>query len=403
MHRLDRLYAEIRNINRQRFTPLSMWRIWRAYHPLAAFMRRRFGWRSWYTFWFSKLFCEDEGGEVDLSRWFFNRFPLALSSPRKVEVEHTTVCNKKCIFCSHTYWMHRQEQMSFDRFRHLLDSMPKLRWLNMAGIGSNYLNRDFGRMLAYARQKHLSVNFVDEFDFFTEDHCREIIALGVNSIYVSFDAARRETYEAIKKGCDYGRALANIRTLLRLKAEVRSPLPVVHFRYLLNTMNVQEMPDFVDLVAGLPNRGARARLEFIGMITFPEVEQYYIPLDQIPEEIVARTYERAIHHRLHLYFSHARAELPPAHRCVRWGEPFILVDGEVIPDCALLMQCRRELLHEFSFGNVFTTPFQEIWDSDRYRRFRRTVVKRDAPIPRACTHCCSFETATRAESRGILE
>ena len=207
--------------------------------------------------------------------------------------------------------------MTFDRFRQLMESMPRLRWLNMAGIGSNFLNRDFGRILEYARQKHLNVNFVDEFDFFTEEHCRQIIALGINSIYISFDAARKETYETIKKGCDYDRAVTNIRTLLRLKKELKSPFPVVHFRFLLNTLNFQEMPDFVDFVAALPDRGARARLEFIGMITFPEVEQYYLPLDQVPEDIVARTYERAISHRIHLYLSHAKAALPPALRSLR--------------------------------------------------------------------------------------
>ena len=88
-------------------------------------------------------------------------------------------------------------------------------------------------------------------------------------------------------------------------------------------------------------------------------------------------------------------------QCGRWAEPFILVDGEVIPDCAILMQSSRDFLHEISFGNVFQMPFEEIWNSPRYRTFRKAVVLKNGVVPRACVYCSAFDTGKRARSCGI--
>lgn len=369
--------------------------------PQGMYLVKRHGLRSWYNYWYTKLFINDEGGEFDLKAPLYRRMPQLARWPYKVEIEHTTVCDKKCIFCAHTHWNERQKQLSFDEFRHILDSIPRLKWVNIAGIGSMFLNKDVGAMLRYASDKKININFVDEFDYLTGEQAWQIIEMGVNSIYVSFDAANKGTYEMIKRGCDYDTAVRNLNTLLDMKAEMKSPLPVVHFRYLINKLNYQEMPDYVDFIAGLKNRGTRARLEFIGLIVYHEIEKYYMPLEGIPEDIVIRTYENAIRHGINLHFTHTMEDAAPVHRCTRWSEPFILVTGEVIPCCAVLMQTPRDELREHSFGNVFGTPFMQIWRSKRYKEFRRMITNANAPLPVQCKNCCVFDVKDRMKKNGI--
>ncbi|MDD2773586.1 MAG: radical SAM protein [Elusimicrobiales bacterium] len=404
---LEELHNAVVKANHQR----SPWR-----HPLDFFhvmaenwadglyMLRKFGWRSWHTFWFTKLFVVDEGGEYDFLAPLLRRWPNLLKKPFKIEVEHTTVCNKKCIFCMHTHWNEKQEQMSFENYKKLVDSIPCLKWINLAGLGSAFLHKDFIKMAEYARARHINFNFVDEFEFFDEEKARKIVELGVNSIYVSFDAAKKETYETIKKGCDYDTALRNLKTLLRVKEEMKSPFPVVHFRFLVTKLNYREMPAYMDLIASLPNRGARARVEFIGLITFPGIEDQYMPLSAIPEDIVAQVYERAIANKINLYFAHSdNTALPDMSRCVRWTEPFVLVDGNIISDCAILMQGRRNYLKSVSLGNLFETPMPDIWNSARYKAFRNCVVSPGGKVPKSCANCCAFSTAERAARYGITE
>lgn len=372
------------------------------YIPLSWYMLRRFGFRSFYTFWHTKLFVLDEGGEFDLLAPIYKRFPMLLRSPYKVEIEHTTVCNKKCIFCSHTHWGTPPAQMTFEQYKSIIEAMPNLKWVNMAGIGSNFLNRDFMKIIQYSRDLHLNVNFVDEFDFFDEDRARKVVGMGINSIYVSFDAATRATYESIKNGCDYDKALANIRTLLRVKQEMGSPFPVVHFRFIVTKYNYHEIPAYLDLIASLPNRGVLARVEFIGLIEFEEIKEYNMPLNELPATIIDGLWAKAKEHNLNVHFSHADPScLAEMHTCVRWAEPFVLVTGEVIADCAILMQGKRDYLKSMSFGNVFETPFQQIWDSQKYKEFRRDVVNRNAKVPQTCELCCAFKVAERIDRLGV--
>lgn len=402
-NRVDRLFGEIRRRNHQGKSPGKVFQMFKDYWPQAQYMLHNQGWKAWYNFWYTKLFICDEGGEYDFKSPIYRRFPWVARKPFKIEIEHTTVCNKKCIFCAHTHWAEEQKQMSYDQFKHVVDSIPSLKWLNMAGIGSMFLNKDTQKMLEYAYDKSLNVNFVDEFDFFTEDHARQVVDLGVNSIYISFDAAKKETYETIKKGCDYDKALNNIRTLLKVKEERNSPFPVIHFRYLINKLNYRELPDYVELIASLTNRGIRARLEYIGLIVYPDVEEHYIPLNDIPEDIIIKTYENVLKHDINLHFSHAESERLPAHYCSRWAEPFVLVTGEVIPCCAVLMQTPREDLRKYSFGSVFETPFMNIWRSKRYKEFRRMITNKNEKIPIQCRHCCVFDMKARESRFGIAE
>jgi len=401
--RSEMLLAEIRKRNHQGLPIGNLFHVIAEYRRQAGYMLRKFGPKSLASFWYTKLFVPDEGGEYAISDYLVYRFfPLLLRKPAKIEIEHTTTCNKRCMFCAHTFWKGKKEQMSFEQFKKIIDDVKSLKWINIAGIGSNFLNKDFFRMIAYARQKHINVNFVDEFDFFDENMAKKVIEIGVNSIFVSFDAANRDTYETIKKGCDFEKALHNVKTLLRLKEEMRSPFPVIHFRFLITRLNYSEMPAYLEMIHSLKNRGTRARVSFTGLITFPGIEEYFMPMDEIPEEILVRTFETALKHDINLYFSHARTRLPPMEKCVRWAEPFILVNGDVISDCAILMQTRRDDLKAKSFGNVFKTPFMDIWNSDGYRKFRKTVVNGNAGVPSSCYNCCAFDTQTRAEKFGVL-
>jgi len=402
MKRAEELHSQIIIKHHQAQTVPNAFFIIRDNWSDGMYLLKKFGIKRWYNFWFTKLFINDEGGEFEFISSLLKRFPNIFRSPHKIEVENTTVCNKKCIFCCHNHPGQdiKQQLMSFDNFKKIIDDLPGLKWINIAGIGSNFLHKDFMKMLEYLSSKNLNVNFVDEFDFFTEEHSRKVIELGVNSLYISFDGATKETYEKIKVNCNYDKALANIRTLLRLKEEMNSPFPVIHFRFIVNKLNYREMPGYIELVNSLKNRGTRARVEFIGLIVFPGIEKYYIGMEEIPDDIISQTYEKALRYNINLYLSHATIKLPSMSNCVHWAEPFILVSGEIIQCCAVLMQTNRNFLKEHSFGNVFEKSFGEIWNSKKYRDFRKQILTPDAKVPQICFDCCAYDTKERASKFG---
>ena len=381
--------------------PLHFLRVLAAYWKPCLYLLKKFGWKSCVNFWFSKLFVSDEGGEYDLFAPFLRRWPLLLLKPYKIEFEHSTICDKKCLLCEHTYWQEKAGRISLGQVKGFLEPVKTIRWANVTGEGSGLLNKDFLAVLKYLRRRGICVNFVDEFDFLDERVGREIIEMGINSIYISFDGATKQTYETIKKGCDFDAALKNIKTFLKLKGEISSPFPVLHFRFVITTLNYREMPRFVELVASLGDRGPRAKVEFVGLLAFPGIEQYYMPIDDIPRDILAAAYETALKHGINLCMSHPSLKKPSMTDCVAWSEPYILIGGEVISCCAIIMSNNRQFLREHSFGNVYKQPLMDIWNSEKYKTFRERVGNLCSKVPKTCHGCRAYDTQERAAQYGI--
>ncbi|MEW5761021.1 MAG: radical SAM protein [Candidatus Thermoplasmatota archaeon] len=370
------------------------------YKKSIKFLLRKEGLRSVYNFLFVKWFVVDEGGHMEFLKPIITMFPSFASYPFKIEVEHTTVCDKKCIICEHTYWDEKSETITIEQFKKIIDQFPGLKWMNITGEGSGFLNKDFLKMIEYARAKKISVNFVDEFDFIDEGKTKKLIELGVNCIWCSMDGATKETYEKIKVGCNFDRVLENIKTLIRLKKEIGTPFPVICFRFVVNKLNFHEMPKMVELVHSLGDLGEGSTLDFVGLLSFKEIEHLYMP--EIPKDIFATTIKKAKEFGMKVAFSHGEeSKLPPVEFCGAWHEPYIMIGGYVLPCCAVLMSNKREFLRKYAFGNLLEKPFKEIWYSERYRKFRKMVVKKNEKIPILCAGCRAYNTREREEKYGI--
>ncbi len=366
------------------------------------YLLRKKGFKSTLNFLFVKYMVSDEGGEMALLNQFINKTKWASLAgyPFKLEAEHTTNCNKKCIMCERTYWNEKSERLTFEEYKKIIDQFPKLKWSNVTGEGTGFLNPDFLKILEYLRSKDVSVNFVDEFDFLNEDKARQLIELGVNCIWISMDGATKETYEKIKVGCDFEKALNNIRALLRLKKELGSPFPVLCFRFIVNNINYKEMPKMVELIHSLGDLGEGYLLEFTGLLVFKDIE--HLALKDIPTELIEQTQKRARELGVNIAFSHLQKEkLPSINKCTAWTEPYIMMGGYVLPCCAVLMSNKRDFLRKYSMGNINQKSFKDIWNSERYKKFRATIMKKDAKVPVLCSGCRAFDTKEREVKYGV--
>ncbi len=61
-----------------------------------------------------------------------------------------------------------------------------------------------------------------------------------------------------------------------------------------------------------------------------------------------------------------------------WHNCYVTWEGDVVPCCYFYD-------NQISFGNVLDKPFAEIWNNDKYKKFRGTMAKsRDQPICQTC-------------------
>jgi MoaA/NifB/PqqE/SkfB family radical SAM enzyme len=334
------------------------------------------------------------------------KFPVLSPLPRYVEIEVTTICPRKCIMCEHTYWKDQEERhLTISEFKHIIKQFPKLRWLHLTGEGSSFTNPDYPKMLKFAKSRDICVYLVDSFDHIPEECIKLLIDLKIEGVYISFDASTKETYEKIRVGCDFDRALGNIKKFIELKRKSKSWLPEISFRYIVMKHNVNEMPAFLDLVASLAPRkllGEGGRIDFVGNLEFLEVKD--LSIYELPKPVVSQVIAKSKKYGLNTFLSHTEPKQNPSiKQCICWLEPYIMMGGDVIPCCNILMSNRRTDLRKHSFGNIFKQSMKEIWNSPRYREFRKTINNPCKSVPYMCTLCRAYDFSLRAKKYGVNE
>jgi len=389
--------------------------IW-VYRKTIAYLFHKRGLRAVYNFLCIKFFVI-AGGEGTgnwlgglinpLFRLFPQLKPCLIPYPFAIEIEVTNKCNKKCIICEHTHWSEDGSvDLSFEDFKTIIDQFPDLKWINLTGEGDIFLNKDYLKIIRYLKARDIVVFFSDSFDLLDANVSRELISLGVDGIWMSIDAATKDTYEKIKAGCSFERSTGNTRTLIELKKKMKSPIPEISFRYIVTTLNVQEMPQFVEWVRSLGGRdvlGPGSHIEFAGLLAFKEIEHYSLP--RIPQEIIQATLDRAKKLDIRISFAHPAhsSELLDMEYCSAWAEPYIMMGGYAMPCCAVMMSNRRDFLRKYSLGNLLQRPFKEIWYSRRYRQFRRAVCRGNGKVPILCRGCRAFNTLKREREYGVTD
>lgn len=393
------------------FFQLSFWkRVFKkasSYRETVIYLWKTKGPRAAYNFVFTKLFVKHGEGSWGLGFIFINPllklFPRLTSLfafyPFNIEIEGTTRCNKRCIICEHTYWNEASEDLVFEDFKKIVDQFSHLKWVNLTGEGDAFLNRDYLNTIEYLKAKDVCVYLVDSFDLINENIAKRLIELGVDGIYVSFDAATKETYEKIKVGCSFEKVVNNIKNLIRIKKDKNSPIPELCFRYVFTTLNIHEIPQYIELIHSFDDN---CKIEFVGLLKFDEVEPLYLP--NIPEDILNKALKKTNSLPIEIYFSHTdENSKPPLEYCNAWFEPYIMMGGYVLPCCAVLQNNNRSLLRRYSFGNILKTPFKDIWYSARYRSFRKMVPTKRAKVPILCRGCRIYDTSYREEHYGVVE
>jgi len=380
--------------------------------PSYYYLLKRGLFQDLYSFFYAKAVVPTgEGSRGWLYKPFIEplvkRYPNLLGMPRYVEIETTTLCDRQCKICELMYWKKGDQvrrHMTLSEFKKIMGSIPSLKWCNVTGEGSSFLNPDYPLMLKYLYDKGVSVWLVDHLDSIPFDQLYWDMLPFVHGIYLSMDAATKKTYEKIKVGCNYDNVLNVLKELVEYKQQHKTPFPHIAFRYIITKDNVHEMPQFLDLINSIASRsvwgGSSTYVEFTGLLGFSEIR--HMEVKRIPEKTIKELKKRG--KGIPFMFSHPEQSTnPPIEQCTAWREPYIMMPGYVIPCCAVLMSNNRPFLRRCSFGNLFQSDFKTIWYSSKYHRFRDVVCDSNKPVPEVCVGCRAYRTEERVEKQGIWE
>lgn len=344
-------------------------------------------------FWVYPLWWNRKAAAFILNK-FLPKLGIDLFPPF-LEIEPTTICNFKCICCEHTYWKEPPKNMTFEQFKKIIDNFGdgKPKWLGLTGIGSSYLNKDYHKMLAYAKSKGTIIEVFDHFAHFKNDEqIKELIEIAPDFQFISTYGASAKSFEKVCVGSNYEQVEKNIRKFVELKKKMKKRFPILSFHYIITSESKAEVLDFLDFVHSL-NTEIGEVLVTPMLHSFKEAKKYVVEIDENYVELIR---ERAKQHKIPITINMAAkqeaeglSEKPPMSDCREYIMPFIFVTGHVTPCCAQNEANAREWQKKMSFGNALEKPFKEIWYSPKYKAMRKALRKNKCPAE--CAMCPAYE------------
>jgi MoaA/NifB/PqqE/SkfB family radical SAM enzyme len=225
-----------------------------------------------------------------------------------------------------------------------------------------------------------------------------LIALDLDTVCISLDAAGPESYARARPGGDFHALVAALREFVQRRPAGR---PLLFATFLLRQEALPELSAFISMMADLGLDGAVLQ-QLTGVFSRGGLAQvthraYYgnaFDEDRLTQAVAtARNAAPA-----GFIIVGPEAVLP--HRLGDCGgfdlsRPFITASGQVSACCAMAYPCallRRdgkvEETKSLTFGNVRATPLPEIWRHPAYVRAREEI--RSGVVPAACGDCIAL-------------
>ena len=144
--------------------------------------------------------------------------------PPCVQIEPTSICNFRCIFCYQTDKFFTDKKnghmgmMSLDLFKRVVDQLEgEVESITLASRGEPLLSSNFSDMLMYLSGKFLAVKVNTNASLLDERKSHAILESDLQTLVFSADAATEPMYSKLRVNGNLKRVLKNIERFLNIK------------------------------------------------------------------------------------------------------------------------------------------------------------------------------------------
>jgi len=242
---------------------------------------------------------------------------------------------------------------------------PTLTWLTFYFQGEPYLHPDFTELVAYASEKNVYTSTSTNAHFLSEDAAKRTIRSGLDRLIISIDGTTQETYRSYRVGGSLDKVLEGTRNIVRARQALKSRTPHLVFQFLVVGPNEHEIPAVRALARNLG----------VDQVVFKTAQIYDFengsPL--IPRQ------DRYSRYRQNPDGTWSIKNSLDNHCWKMWQSSVVTWDGKVVPCCF-------DKDAHFVMGNLEEQSFSEIWQSQRYRDFRGSLLRARSEIE-MCRNC----------------
>lgn len=172
----------------------------------------------------------------------------------KLYIEPTNWCNIDCRTCMRNNWDVETGFMSAATFERILDglkAMPAPPTVMFSGIGEPLSHGRIATMIAAVKALGCRTEMITNGTLLTEKRSRELIAAGLDLLWVSIDGARPESYADVRLGAELPNVLANLKRFRRLRRPSHRPVPQIGIAFVAMKRNIGDLPELLEMGRGL--------------------------------------------------------------------------------------------------------------------------------------------------------
>lgn len=347
--------------------------------------------------------------------------------PLRVAVVITHFCNLRCEFCMvvSPENIERAKKMqphvlTFDEIKSIADQLPRYSVITVTG-GEPTARYDFMDIIKYVSARHKG-HFVTNGTVLNDEKLAQVISLGAPSLFssglmsvgVSIEGPEEFHDHIVKIKGAYKKTVRTIHTLAEEKKKQKKKFPIVDLKVVITDENINSLVDIfklaedngADLVSYqvVNNQQSSYGIEGTGdPKAHTKVPPPVRPIDakilrDVCEELHARSRANAVtkvrfnpimpvddvvdHYQNVPDLEHFTCN-------VVWSTMHIGPYGDVFP------------CYSYNMGNIRKNSLMDIWNGDRYRKFRQQLQQ--AGIWRGCIGCCmiSYKTPNGDSNRII--
>ena len=327
----------------------------------------------------------------------------ATVQPHCVFIEVTNHCNLLCETCPRTFTTYEEPQtLSWENFLKIVEQFPDMERAVLHGIGEPLLNKELPRMIAHLKARDVHVLFNTNATLLTPDWSRQLIDSGLDEMRCSIDGANPKTYATIRGAPLLHKIVRNLTEFIRIQKEVGAVTPRASIWMTGMKENISELPALLRLASQMGVAEvyvqrmvytADAKAAPPGMLD--QGHSLFDDFNAEIERVIAESETLAA--QLGITFKASGATTPrqsfeasrtpdphPWKACMRpWTTAYITANGNALPCC--ISPFATDDYESLKLGNLFEQSFVEIWNDERYQKWR-TALLSDKPHP-ACAGC----------------
>jgi radical SAM protein with 4Fe4S-binding SPASM domain len=285
--------------------------------------------------------------------------------PVAVGIEISGQCNLRCPECfSGSGLMTRPGGfMEIELFVKIINELrPYLYNINLYFQGEPMLHPRFFDFLEISQGTKVTVSTNGH--YLSEENSEKLARSGLKKIIVSLDGIDRETYSLYRQGGEFEKVISGIKNVSKVIRNIGSSLKL-EIQFLVNRHNETQISSVSRFSKEV---NAALKLKSMQIINNDQID-YWIPDDKKYQRYRKNNSDYAIKNTFR-------------NHCLRlWLNPVVTWDGKVVPCCF-------DKNADNIMGNLKDMSFRTIWNGEKYKIFRNSVLK-DRKSIEICRNCTS--------------